>query len=193
MITLYDVITLRRIIMNIAAIRSIMDPVRIKIVQELSIKKTATTKEIALACGDIPQATLYRHLSALMKNEVIEVVSENKVRGILEKVYAIKENPSQTINNNLKSITKEDLSTIFSQFIISILTDFNSCISVPEVMKSISKNIGFTSTSLLLTNEELIEMLGEINKVVMKRINNQSESGRKLRKLSTIITTDSHE
>jgi DNA-binding transcriptional ArsR family regulator len=179
--------------MNIAAIRSIMDPVRIKIVQELSIKKTATTKEIALACGDIPQATLYRHLSALMKNEVIEVVSENKVRGILEKVYAIKENPSQTINNNLKSITKEDLSTIFSQFIISILTDFNSCISVPEVMKSISKNIGFTSTSLLLTNEELIEMLGEINKVVMKRINNQSESGRKLRKLSTIITTDSHE
>jgi len=179
--------------MNIAAIRSIMDPVRIKIVQELSIKKTATTKEIALACGDIPQATLYRHLSALMKNEVIQVVSENKVRGILEKVYAIKENPSQTINRNLKTITREELSTIFSQFIISILTDFNTCISVPEVVKSVSKNIGFTSTSLLLTNEELVEMMAEINQVFMRRINNISAPGRKLRKLSTILTTDTHE
>jgi len=185
--------TLRRIKMNIAAIRSIMDPVRIKIVQELSIKKTATTKEIALACGDIPQATLYRHLSALMKNEVIQVVSENKVRGILEKVYAIKENPSQTINKNLKTITREELSTIFSQFIISILTDFNTCISVPEVVKSVSKNIGFTSSSLLLTNEELVEMMTEINQVFMRRINNISAPGRKLRKLSTILTTDTHE
>lgn len=178
--------------MNLAAIRSIMDPVRIKIVQELSIRKTATTKEIALSCGDIPQATLYRHLSALMKNEVIEVVSENKVRGILEKVYAIKENPSQTINNNLKNLSRDDLSTLFSQFIISILTDFNTCISDPEVMNSINKNIGFTSTSLLLTNDEMKEMMSEINQVVMKRINYQSDSGRKLRKLSIILTTDTN-
>lgn len=179
--------------MNIEAIKSIMNPIRIKIIQELSIKKNATTKEIAEACGEIPQATLYRHLKVLMNNEVIEVVSENQVRGILEKVYAIKENPSQTLNTNLKSISKEELSTVFSQYIISILTDFKSCITVPEVMKSINKNIGFTSVSLLLTNEEVVEMMAEINQIFMSRISNGSAPGRKLRKFSTILTTDFHE
>lgn len=179
--------------MNIAAIRSIMDPVRIRIIQELSLKKTATTKEIALACGDIPQATLYRHLNALLKNEVIEVVSENKIRGILEKVYAIKENPSQTVNDHLSTITVEELSTIFSQFMLNIVTEFNSCIAVKEVMSDIKKNIGFTSTSLLLTNEELIEMMAEINQVYFKRIGNQAALGRKLRKVSTILTTNVQE
>lgn len=175
--------------MNISAIRSILDPVRIRIIQELSLKKTATTKEIALACGDIPQATLYRHLNALLKNEVIEVVSENKIRGILEKVYAIKENPSQVFNDHLSTITVEELSTIFSQFVLNIVTEFNSCIAVEEVMSDIKKNIGFTSFSLLLSKEELVEMLSEINQIFLKRIGNQAGPGRKLRKVSTIFTT----
>jgi len=179
--------------MNMAAVKSIMNPIRIKIIQELSIKKTATTKEIAQACGDIPQATLYRHLYALMKSGVIQVVSENKIRGIMEKVYGIKENPSQTINKNLEKITKDELSTLFSQFAISILTDFDSCIAKPEVMKSINKNIGFTSNSLLLTDEEFIEMMAEIKQIIIRKMSNQFVFGRKLRKFSTIITTDSHD
>lgn len=176
--------------MNIAAIRSIMDPVRIRIIQELSMKKTATTKELAQACGDIPQATLYRHLNGLLKNEVIQVVSENKIRGILEKVYAIKENPSQTVNDHLSTITVEELSTIFSQFMLNIVTEFNSCITVPEVMGNIKKNIGFSSMSLLLSDEELVAMMKELNQVFLKRFDNQASPGRKLRKISTILTTN---
>jgi predicted ArsR family transcriptional regulator len=175
--------------MNIAAIRSIMDPVRIRIIQELSMKKTATTKELAQACGDIPQATLYRHLNGLLKNEVIQVVSENKVRGILEKVYAIKENPSQTVNDHLSTITVEELSTIFSQFMLNIVTEFNSCIAAPDVMGNIKKNIGFSSMSLLLSDEELVEMMKELNQIFLKRFDNQASPERKLRKVSTIVTT----
>jgi len=175
--------------MNIAAIRSILDPVRIRIIQQLSMKKTATTKELALACGDIPQATLYRHVNGLLKNGVIQVVSENKVRGILEKVYAIRENPSQTVNDQIGTITVEELSTIFSQFILNIVAEFNSCITVPGVMGNVKKNIGFSSMSLLLTDEEMIKTMKELNQVFMKRIDNQAAPGRKLRKISTILTT----
>ncbi len=178
--------------MNLAEVKSIMNPIRIKIIQELSVRKTATTKEIAHAFGDIPQATLYRHLSALMKSGVIQVVSENKVRGIMEKVYAIKENPSQTINDNLEKISKDELSSLFSQFVVSILTDFNSCISEPEIMKSANRVFGFTSNSLLLTDHEFIEMIAEINQIIIQKKNNPFIAGRKLRKFSTIITTESY-
>jgi predicted transcriptional regulator len=178
--------------MDLKEVKSIMNPIRIKIIQELSIKKTATTNEIAQACGDIPQSTLYRHLYALMKSGVIQVVSENKVRGIMEKVYGIKENPSQTINDNLEKITKDELSSLFSQFVISILSDFNSCISEPEIMKSANKVFGFTSNSLLLTDDEFIEMVAEINQIIIQKKNNPFAAGRKLRRFSTIITTESY-
>ncbi len=87
--------------MNNEAIQSMMNPVRIKIIREITLKKTATTKELQEICQDIPQATLYRHIQNLLKNGIIHVVSENKVRGLFEKVYAIKENPSAEINKNL--------------------------------------------------------------------------------------------
>jgi len=177
--------------MNLAEMKSIMNPIRIKIIQELSIKKTATTKEIAQACGEIPQATLYRHLYALMKGGVIQVVSENRVRGIMEKVYGIKANPSQTINANLDRITKDELSTLFSQYLVSIVTDFESCIAKPKVMESIGTNLGFTSNSMLLTDDEFLEMIAEINRIILQKASNPFATGRRLRKFSTIITTDS--
>ena len=178
--------------MNSEALKSIMNPVRIKIIQELSMKGTATTKEIASACGEIPQATLYRHLSNLMKNGVITVLSENRIRGTLEKVYAIKENPSQTINNKLETLTKDDLSDLFIQFIVSLLTDYNACMSQEIVMKELGSWIGFRSCSLLLTNEELLEMLIEVNKIIIERLANKAAPNRKLRKFSTIVTTALH-
>lgn len=175
--------------MNIEAIKCIMNPVRIKIIQELNVQKTATTKEIAQACGDIPPATLYRHLNALMKNHVIEVVSENKVRGILEKVYKLNENPGQFIGQYPNVITKEDLSAVFIQFMFGVLNDFDESVSQPEILQKIENNLGFSSATFFLTDEELAEMSQKINASIIPLLKNTPAPGRKLRKLSTIFTT----
>ena len=148
------------------AIKSMMNPLRLKIVQEISLKGTATTKEIAEICGDIPQATLYRHLNSLLKHEIIEVVSENKVRGILEKVYAIKVNPQDEIDRNTDKMSKQEISELFSQFIISILSDFNNYVSKSENVDIIKDKVGFRSYPLYLSDEEFMEMMGEIHESI---------------------------
>ena len=170
------------------AIKSMMNPLRLKIVQEISLKGKATTKEIAEICGDIPQATLYRHLNSLLKHEIIEVVSENKIRGILEKVYAIKVNPQDEIDRNTDKMSKQEISELFSQYIISILSDFNNYVSKSEDVDIIKDKVGFRSYPLYLSDEEFMEMMGEIHESIGKRFKNKPSEHRILRKFSTVTT-----
>lgn len=175
--------------MNHNALNSLMNPIRIKIIQELTLKKEATTKEIQEACGNIAQATLYRHLSILEKNGIIQVVSFNQVRGIQEKVYGIKMNPSVEVNKDFMKLTKEDLSLLFSQFTISLLTDFEQSLAKEPKLELLKSNIGFQSSTLLLTDEELRELMRELGQSIQKRILNTASEGRKLRKISRVVTT----
>lgn len=175
--------------MNNEAINSMMNPVRIKIIRELTIKGSATTKEIQEILPDIPQATLYRHLQHLLKNDIIEIVSENKVRGIMEKVYSIKSNPSLEINKNLDTLSKGDMSQLFSQFVLSLLSDMEHCLDHELVLKMKEAPVSFMSFSAYLSDQELFDLLKQMSELVMKFMNYPSTPVRKLRKISTIHTT----
>jgi len=175
--------------MNTDVIKIMMNPIRIKIIQELRLKGNATTKEIQAACGDIPQATLYRHINELLKNDIIQVVDENIINGIIEKVYAIKTDPSAEILKDPSKISKEQYLDIFSQYMISILGDFKSYIEHEEAIAKLTTSIGFSSTSIFLSDEELRELSTEIRESIRKRVSNLPEPNRKLRKISNITTT----
>lgn len=67
----------------------IMNPTRNRIIQYLISHGQATTSEIALKLSDIPKATLYRHMNVLVKNKILLVVEEHKIRGTVESVYTL--------------------------------------------------------------------------------------------------------
>jgi len=171
------------------AIKSIMNPIRLKIITEITSKGTATTKEIQEVCQDIPQASLYRHIQILLKNGVLKVDSENKVRGMMERVYAINDNPSIELNKRLENVSKQELSELFSLFAVSLLSDMDTYIKNTEKLNLNDKQIRFSSESMYLSNEELIEVSKEINLVMDKRRGNKAENSRKLRKISVVITS----
>jgi len=166
-----------------------MNPIRIKILQELGLKGKATTKEIQKACGDIAQATLYRHLNELLKNDIIQVIDENIINGIIEKVYKIKLNLTLEIAKDPSKLSIDDYLDIFSQFMISILADFKSYIAHEDAIAKIKTSLGFSSNTLFLTDDELKEMTTEFRASINKRLRNESTPERKLRKISSIVTT----
>ena len=170
-------------------IKIMMNPIRIKILQELGLKGKATTKEIQGACGDIAQATLYRHLNELLKNDIIQVIDENIINGIIEKVYTINLNPTLEIAKDPSKLSKGEYLDIFNQFIISILTDFKSYISHEDAIAKITTSLGFSSNTIFLTDDELKEMTSEFRASINKRLRNEPAPERKLRKVSSIITT----
>jgi len=175
--------------MNTEAIKSMMNPVRIKIIREITLKGSATTKEIQEICQDIPQASLYRHIQNLLNNDILKVISENKVRGIHEKVYAIKENPSQEINQHLDQVTKEDISQLFTLFMVSLLADVETYLDRVPRFNLVESMIGFQSSSAYLSDQELIELMKEISVAITRRMNNPCTPERTLRKISTVTTS----
>ena len=170
-------------------IKAIMHPVRIKIIQELGLREQATTKEIQEVCSDTSQATLYRHIKALLDIGIIEVVSEHTVNGIIEKVYGLKrEAPDQLLGDPSK-ITKESFSNMFSQYIVSLLSDFATYMKQEDAMKDPQHNVGFSTSVMYLSDEELVELSQKTASILLEAIKNKPAEGRKMRKLSHIITT----
>jgi len=175
--------------MNNEAVKSLLNPVRIRIIQELGGKEKATTKELASILNDIPQASLYRHIANLVKNKLVTVVEEHQVRGITEKVYSISPNLNRALNIDPKTITKKDLSELFTRFVIELLTDFDGSMSGVEKFDPNDTRVIFQSASMYLSQTELIDMLTQIGGVMQKFLANPMTEGRSLRKFSTIITT----
>lgn len=66
---------------------AVLHPVRMRIIQ-LLMREPKTAQEM-LKELDTAQATLYRHLSILEKENIIHVEGEKQVRGALEKTYVL--------------------------------------------------------------------------------------------------------
>ncbi len=170
-------------------IKVLMHPLRIRIIQELATQGKATTKELLQVCGECSQASLYRHLKDLLEHQLIQVVDENNINGIIEKVYGIQDNLLKVLDIDPANMSKTEYMSLFSQFIISLLTDFNAYFNHEKAMENVIHHIGFSSSSLFLTDEELQALMAEIASIILKRHQNKMAPGRKLRKISHVVTT----
>lgn len=97
--------------------RVLSNPVRMQIMQYLQTYGEATTKQISEAITDVPAPTLYRHINTLLKEEVLLVKEERKVRGSLERLLAINaEKMAETVNSNISETAYQFLMELFMKF-----------------------------------------------------------------------------
>ena len=157
----------------------LLNPVRSRIIQYLAVHQKATPGEIASFMTDVSRTTLYRHLKVLAKNEIITIVEENRVRGSVERTYAL----------DLKTLseqnTKEKATTNAFGFLMKIYADiekyFKDKNADPE-----GDTVFLNNVTLLLSDEELHQLLGEINILLRKHLDNKEDEKRKVRSLSFI-------
>jgi DNA-binding transcriptional ArsR family regulator len=160
-----------------------LHPTRIRIITAL-VDKNLTTQELGEILTNIPTATLYRHLSKLVEYELIQVVEERQVRGTLEKVYALKQNDTNLAPEDLSN---EAIMELFTSFVLSVLGDFGRYLNQAEKPDLIKDGVSFTKAPLYLNDEEYKEFLMAFAPVVMQRLENRPEPGRRYRLLTTII------
>lgn len=93
----------------------ITHPVRARLL--LAIQgRTLTTQQIAMLLPDIPRASLYRHIRELADADVLMVVEETRIRGTLEKTYAVR--PGATL------LTPEDMADTSHEEYLRLVTSF---------------------------------------------------------------------
>lgn len=66
------------------------NPVAYRILQHVVANRSATTLEIADAMPDISRATVYRYCKRMADNEILDVISEDKIRGQTCRTYVLR-------------------------------------------------------------------------------------------------------
>lgn len=156
----------------------ILNPIRMRIIQELSTRQSITASELCERISDIPRTTMYRHINILIDNKILTVISEKKVRGSLERTIAL----------NISEITKHNtiengVHNAFG-FLMSNYAKFHNYFSGrnPDPAKD---RIFLNNTVLMMSDTEFDQFITELRELILK-YNFESADKRRARDISII-------
>lgn len=172
------------VILETDLFKIIMNPVRLRIIQYLSIHQQAATGEIGKELSDIPTASLYRHMKILENAGLISVVSENKKRGAVEKIYEMNKNAPLGAHP-----TQQELGQLINGNLLQLMGEFNQYME-KEGRDLEADMVSMTTSALLLTDQECMDFFNKIGEVIGEVIENKPEKGRKLRRITLISLPD---
>ncbi len=105
----------------------VLHPVRLRIVQQLGGRQL-TTSELRSALPDVTQATLYRHVAALIDAEIVTVVDERRVRGTVERTLALGDRMAHVGHDDLAAMSDAELRNAFVTFLGALGESFDKFI-----------------------------------------------------------------
>lgn len=157
-------------------IKVLSNPVRIQVMQYLQTHGEATTKQISEAISDVPAPTLYRHINTLLKEEILLVKEERKVRGSLERLLAINVKKMSVAENS-------NISEIAYQFLMELYMKFQkySCKDNADPQKD---RLSLRTCIFTLTDDSFDNFMKDIAAVIGKY--QEAEENGKLRSVSFI-------
>lgn len=155
-----------------------LNPVRMRIIQELSTRQSITATELCEKISDVPRTTMYRHINILLEHNILTVVSEKKIRGSLERTLAL----------NVGEITKHNTLENASQFALGFFMNryarFHNYFSGENPIPGKDK-IFMNNTVLMMDDNEFDQFLSELQGLLIK-YSFEVAKGRKARDISVI-------
>lgn len=164
----------------------LLHPIRLRIVQQLAGGRRRSPAELAEALGDVPQASLYRHVRVLADGGVIVVVEERPARGTPERVYALVEGAGSISPEALATATADDHLRWFTVFLAGLIDDFGRYLADGEP-DFVADGVGYRQVPLELTDTEFAELAGRLDAALAPVLQNAPGEGRRRRMLTTIV------
>jgi DNA-binding transcriptional ArsR family regulator len=162
-----------------------LHPVRIRILRAVAGARRTTHDLVELLPG-IPHATLYRHLATLVKAGLIEVVEERKVRGAVERVYALPAGGGTPDPVALAAATPEDHARYFTAFMSTLLSEFSRYLT-RERIDFAADGVGYHQLVLHLTDAELGRFAADLGALIGPLLAHEPGAGRTPRLLATVL------
>ena len=161
------------------------NPLKLRIVMLLARNGPMTAKMIQQAL-DTPQTSLYRAVNSLQEADILKVVSETKVRAVVERTYDVSDNFRHFDIEMVRRNDLEGYCNLFNSFMLGLLRDFRDYAEDPE--SDLRRDVtGFASTGIYLTDEQARElskaMVGMVEPYLVRRSDDQ-----KLHTLGFVLT-----
>jgi hypothetical protein len=156
----------------------ILNPIRIRIIQELAFVQSITATELCERISDVPRTTMYRHINILIDNNILSVVSEKRIRGSLERTIALNISEFKKYN----SIENADQNSY--GFLMNTYAKFHRYFS-SEKPDPAKDKIFINDIVLMLSDTEFDQFLTELRELLLK-YRFEPSGNRKTRDISII-------
>jgi DNA-binding transcriptional ArsR family regulator len=164
----------------------ILHPVRMRLLITLA-RRELTVRQLSELLPDVPQATLYHHLSILTKAGLLRVVSERPVRGTVEKIYTVAVDNTYLSPADLANTSREDHLRYFTMFVSTLLSDFARYLQQDNPIDLFADGVSYGETPFYLSDDEFAQASKGVNEVLRPLLNNQPAPNRR-RRLVAVVT-----
>ncbi len=163
----------------------ILHPVRMRIILALGRGVALTASDLSAQLSDVPAATLYRHLATLVDGQILMVVDEHRVRGAVERTYALEHHNANLGPDDLATASREDHLRYFASFTATLIDEYARYLRRDEIDLG-ADGVSYREASLYLSDAEYLELLKEIWGAIVARIDTPASDGRRARSLAVI-------
>jgi DNA-binding transcriptional ArsR family regulator len=162
----------------------LLHPVRMRVVLALAGSQPMTVHELAAHLGDVPVATLYRHVRVLAKAGVLLTVGERQVRGTTERRYALDRDRAGLTPADLATASPDELVAAFSTFAASLVAQYGAFVGQPAANPG---EAAFFVTPLDLSDEQFATFGAELQAALQHAMTMPAVPGSRRRTLATIL------
>lgn len=164
----------------------LLHPVRLRIVQTLMLERPMSVAELGEALGDVPQASLYRHVRQLAEAGFLEVVDSRPAGGATEQVYSVASEAVTLGEADLKKATREDHMRYFTAFCATLMGKFERYLQQNRIDLA-ADGVGYRTVPLWLSDEEFHQLIKDMNEPIRAVADNGPAPGRRQRMFSSIV------
>ena len=164
----------------------LLHPVRLRIVKAFLGDRVLTTAQLAAELDDVPAGSVYRHVGLLTKAGVLHVVAERRVRGTVERGYALRIVAARMDPAEVAAMSPDEHAQAFLAFVAGMLGDADRYLTGPDPDPA-RDGAGYRVAGLWLTDAEFAEFVRDLAAVALPRLANAPGPGRRRRLLYTVL------
>jgi hypothetical protein len=170
----------------VASADLLLHPVRLRIVQAFLGDRALTTADLAAELGDVPPASLYRHVSLLTKAGVLQIAAERRVRAVVERTYVLQQYAAQIQPDEVAAMTPEQHLAAFTAYTAAMLADVERYLMSgrPDLLHDGAR---YRIAAMWLTDAEYADFIKDLGAVFQSRLANSPARGRRRRTVYNVL------
>ena len=166
----------------------LLHPVRLRVVRALLGDRVLTTGDLHAELPDVPTASLYRHVAALVGAGVLEVADEHKVRGAVERSYRLVTEAASIGPDGALEVTSDGHRRAFAVFVAGLLADYDRYLEGAGQQPDLGADgVSYRHLALWLADDEVPEFLRDVREVLQRYAGAGPAEGRRRRVLTTVL------
>ncbi|MFC4120396.1 helix-turn-helix domain-containing protein [Nonomuraea zeae] len=167
-------------------VEQLLHPVRLRIVHALAAGRTLTTTQLCARLPEVSKVTVYRQVALLTEGGFLEVESEQRVRGAVERRYRLRQDRPAIDAAAAAAMSLDDHRRGFAAAMAVLISEFNAYLD-RDGADPVADAVSYRQGTLWLSPEELAAMVTGLLAVLRGSAANTPAPGRAPYLLSAIL------